>query len=322
MTNKYSINNRQIENWKQDIKNSVLFYNNWFVNFAPATYRNARDKAVKDVESAFAETDCLRNINEKSLTDNPKWITILRMSTTPPLARDRLAGLADVSRNILEKMEQGSIPRRMSPADLASAAGKIITLVTSLLDKDIMPWIGKDSNPRKEDRIIAARIIADRLCGTMADPIIRNEQERRQLSRIENFLTSHGYKMIDHEEISSFENMPPGSFTFRLNVKAKIGRQNNVNIPVDAVIMRKNHSRWKYPLLIECKSAGDYANTNKRRKEEAVKVSQLRETYGKDIEFILFLCGYFDSGYLGYEAAEGIDWVWEHRTDDLLKAGI
>ena len=35
--------------------------------------------------------------------------------------------------------------------------------------------------------------------------------------------------------------------------------------------------------------------------------------------FGLFLCGYFDSGYLGYEAAEGIDWVWEHRIDDLAK---
>jgi hypothetical protein len=25
---------------------------------------------------------------------------------------------------------------------------------------------------------------------------------------------------------------------------------------------------------------------------------------------------------LGYEAAEGIDWVWEHRIDDLLKLGL
>ena len=67
----------------------------------------------------------------------------------------------------------------------------------------------------------------------------------------------------------------------------------------------------------EAKSAGDFTNTNKRRKEEAQKINQLRHTYGDDIEFILFLCGYFDSGYLGYEAAEGIDWVWEHRIDDL-----
>ena len=57
--------------------------------------------------------------------------------------------------------------------------------------------------------------------------------------------------------------------------------------------------------------------SNKRRKEEAQKINQLRHTYGDGIEFILFLCGYFDSGYLGYEAAEGIDWVWEHRIDDF-----
>jgi len=53
-----------------------------------------------------------------------------------------------------------------------------------------------------------------------------------------------------------------------------------------------------------------------------VKMAQLRGTYGEKVRFILFLCGYFDSGYLGYEAAEGIDWVWEHRIDDLSLFGI
>ena len=38
--------------------------------------------------------------------------------------------------------------------------------------------------------------------------------------------------------------------------------------------------------------------------------------------FNLFLCGYFDGGYLGYEATDGIDWVWEHRIDDLSLFGI
>lgn len=76
------------------------------------------------------------------------------------------------------------------------------------------------------------------------------------------------------------------------------------------------------PLLIEAKSAGDFTNVNKRRKEEAAKMNQLRRTYGLDVRLILFLCGYFDSGYLGYEAVEGIDWVWEHRIDDLREFGL
>ncbi len=53
-----------------------------------------------------------------------------------------------------------------------------------------------------------------------------------------------------------------------------------------------------------------------------MKFAQLRSTYGRKVQFNLFLCGYFDSGYLGYEAAEGIDWVWEHRIDDLALFGI
>ena len=76
------------------------------------------------------------------------------------------------------------------------------------------------------------------------------------------------------------------------------------------------------PILIEAKSAGDFANVNKRRKEEGMKAHQLRTTYGPDIAFILLLCGYFDGGYLGYEAAEGIDWVWEHRLEDMDQVGL
>ena len=49
---------------------------------------------------------------------------------------------------------------------------------------------------------------------------------------------------------------------------------------------------------------------------------QLRHNYGKKISFVLLLCGYFNSGYLGYEEAEGIDWVWEHRIDDLTYFGL
>ena len=48
-------------------------------------------------------------------------------------------------------------------------------------------------------------------------------------------------------------------------------------------------------------------------------MQQLRNTYGVDVSYSLFLCGYFDSGYLGYEAAEGIDWIWEHRINDYGK---
>lgn len=115
--------------------------------------------------------------------------------------------------------------------------------------------------------------------------------------------------------------MQPGTFCFRTNVPTG-DETHSVNIPIDVVIQPHNPRPHRLPLLVEAKSAGDFTNTNKRRKEEATKIRQLRATYGDEINLLLFLCGYFDAGYLGYEAAEGLDWVWEHRVDDLADAGV
>lgn len=120
----------------------------------------------------------------------------------------------------------------------------------------------------------------------------------------------------------ALDAMQAGTFSFRLNVPVKLsGGERIVKLPVDVVI-KPFESTSDLPFLIEAKSAGDFTNTNKRRKEEAVKAVQLRHTYGTEVRFILLLCGYFDSGYLGYEAAEGIDWIWEHRLDDLALFGV
>lgn len=120
--------------------------------------------------------------------------------------------------------------------------------------------------------------------------------------------------------------MEPGTFSFRLNVpilqEDERGARRQVNIPIDTVIMPLHSTKGDFPLLVEAKSAGDYTNPNKRRKEEATKFSQLRRQYGNGVRLVLFLCGYFDTGYLGYEAAEGIDWIWEHRVDDFVELGI
>jgi hypothetical protein len=79
---------------------------------------------------------------------------------------------------------------------------------------------------------------------------------------------------------------------------------------------------WRPASADRSKIGGGLHERQQRRKEEAQKMGQLRATYGEKVRFILFLCGYFDSGYLGYEAAEGIDWVWEHRIDELSEFGI
>lgn len=167
----------------------------------------------------------------------------------------------------------------------------------------------------------ASTIVADRLCGAISDAIIRNAQEQRQLAAIGSWLETQGYSPIPADQPQGIGHMNPGTYAFRLNIEVKPNNR-TVNMPIDTVVMPLAAKPGDLPVLIEAKSAGDFTNTNKRRKEEATKVNQLREAYRENVSFVLFLCGYFDSGYLGYEAAEGIDWVWEHRIEDLKGFGI
>lgn len=154
----------------------------------------------------------------------------------------------------------------------------------------------------------------------MANPIVRNAQEKRQLKLIGDWPDDRGYRPQVHPSGKLLTDMDAGTYAFRMNLA--VGKAHKVNIPVDVVIQPKSLRQDRLPFLIEAKSAGDFTNTNKRRKEEATKIHQLQEALGMSVTFVLFLCGYFGSDYLGYEAAEGIDWVWEHRIDDLAKLGL
>jgi hypothetical protein len=312
------------QQWKADVAQSVDMYNDWFMHFAPQAFRTTRIQTTKDVEAALTATGNLTNIKPAMLRQHPEILPTLRMSTCPPLAVDRLIGLAGVSSSMVKRMEDSQrLPVRMSVADVDRELEKIATIIEKMADPDIFVWLGRTQPATEMEVHRAATIVADRLCGAVANPIIRNAQEKRQLAEIKTWLEARGYTQLGGDDGVKFDAMPFGTFSFRMNVPVKLeGGVQSVNIPVDAVVMPKNSGAGELPLFFEAKSAGDFTNTNKRRKEEAVKMAQLRSTYGTAVRFNLFLCGYFDSGYLGYEAAEGIDWVWEHRIDDLALFGL
>lgn len=315
------VNLNKPERWKTDIAQSIDFYNAWFMRFAPDTYRRARIDASEKVRQAIEHTDNLRNVSASMLLKTPTSLLMLRSATAPPLARDRLSGLANVSRYMVRRMEEeGYLPQKRSRVEIESELERLSEVISQLLDRDIFPWLQSQAIPTDEEIERAATVVADRLTGATADPIMRNAQEQRQLSAIESFLYARGYTTDRPNASVELAQMRPGTFTFRYNVLA--GGEYKVTIPIDAVVQPRQPRPDRMPLLIEAKSAGDFTNVNKRRKEEATKMRQLRDAYGDDVPFILFLNGYFDSGYLGYEAAEGIDWVWEHRMEDLEYFGV
>ena len=263
----------------------------------------------------------MRDLSPEVLVSRPGILPTLRMSCCPPLAVDRLVGLAYTSKSLIGSMEEGRLAIRMSNRTLAIHLAKIVKVIRRLLDPDIFVWVPERRAPTPGERHRASTIVADRLTGAVANPIIKNAQEKRQLSVIGTYLTKKGYAKKPHQPGISLGTMTPGTFTFHYPVVTG-DEKHKVNVSVDVLIQPHSLRPDKLPIMVEAKSAGDFTNTNKRRKEEAKKISQLKATYGEGICYIVFLCGYFDSGYLGYEAADGIDWVWEHRIEDFEHLGI
>jgi hypothetical protein len=305
--------------WPENIRASVDQYNRWFLEFAPKAFRAERARAIQPVDQAFRASSNLTILTPDVLRRNPGIVETLRMCCCPPIARERLSGLAGVNLSFVKTLEGGSLPPRMMALDLTTNLGKVLTVLRQLLDEDLFPWLKGGQQPTDEERKSAELVIGDRLCESRADPIIRNAQEERQLGIIRQYLVAKGY--VEQRTVGAANLMPPGTFAFRVNVPVASGT-GTINVSIDAAIQPRNLRPSGWPILIECKAAGDFTNVNKRRKEEGQKGRQLRAELGGNCFYLLFLCGYFGDQYLQYEAAENFDWIWEHRLQDLDQLGL
>src|SRR4030042_1133897 len=159
--------------WKEDITKSVDMYNDWFLKFAPKAFRKTRIQTTKDVEATLKATDNLKNVAPAVLRRYPEALSTLRMSTCPPLAVDRLIGLAGVPSNLVKRMEnKKKLPLRLKGAALNAELRKIGTIIERMADADIFVWLNDKQPPNKTDIHRSATIVADRLCGAVANPII------------------------------------------------------------------------------------------------------------------------------------------------------
>ena len=264
--------------WKADIASSVDQFNQWFMRFAPAAFRSTRVKTTEQVKAALLAMEDLRQLNPDHLRANPGALPTLRMCTAPPLAVDRLVGLSSVNKSLVGRMEGGKLASRMKEELLLAHLTAVCRVLNQLLDRDIFPWLDAGTAPMAHERDRAATIVADRLCSAVANPIVRNAQEQRQLALIGDFLRQRGYRQQPHPVGKPIKEMEPATYAFRMNLS--VGKALKVNIPIDVVVQPSRPRKDRLPILIEAKSAGDFTNTNKRRKEEATKIHQLQASYG------------------------------------------
>lgn len=213
-----AVNSNRPERWKRDVAQSIDLYNDWFMRFAPEAYRTNRAGATELVLAALKQTAQLTQIDPALLIALPAILPVLRMATAPPIARDRLIGLAGVSPVLVRSMELlQRIPPKTGQEALAAELQKICHVIRTLVDKDIFPWVAVHGAPTEQEVYRAATVVADRLCNAATDPIIRNAQEQRQLALLKQWLESRGYEQITGSA-PLLSAMTPGKFAFRVLV--------------------------------------------------------------------------------------------------------
>jgi hypothetical protein len=226
------------------------------------------------------------------------------------MARDRFVGFSGTNKSLVTTMERkGVIPPKARELDTQLAA--MCDFLRPLFDPALFCWLEHDRSPTAQERTGALLIIGERLATAEYLQLLRNVQEARQKELLRAYLESEGF---EESSRSAFE-MPPGTFGFGRNVLVVREDGQPRKLPVDCVVCPLVEG---LPLAcVELKSAGDFTNVNKRRKEESNKNDALKRTHGDSTTFLLQLSGYFNPTYLGFEAAAGIDWTWDHRLADF-----
>ena len=299
--------------WEEDIAASVAEYNAWYLRFSAATYQEARVAAVQVIDRTLRTTNYLRRIDAATLWRNPGIIQGLRMTSSPQWAVDRLIGISGAKESLVRNMEGNSTGRNRETT-MRPNTEAIINTVVAGLDHNLLPWLNPQRAPTDTEFRRAREIMTDRLASSIANPATRNEQEARQIRALSAWLDDLGYR---NDPDATHEQMDPGTYRTQMKMQGITDNGTNVDIPVDMAVMPAGAQPGNLPILVECKSAGDFTNVNKRRKEESEKHRNLVNHYGDGVQYVLYLSGYFDAKYLSYELDAGIPWFWHHRIEDF-----
>jgi hypothetical protein len=301
---------KDLAEWQPDIDRSVAEYDEWYLTESPDMFAESRGRAVVEVEEALRATNDFRVFGADALVARPGALFVARMCVSPPMARDRFVGFSGANKSLVTAMERdGVISARVHRLHMQLEV--MCDFLRPLLDPGLFCWLEDDRVPTAAERDKALLVIGERLASAFYLPVLRNAQETRQKELLRAYLEGEGF---EESRDQPFE-MPPGTFGFGRNVRVVREDGEPQNLPVDCVVSPLNA---QLPLAcVEMKSAGDFTNVNKRRKEESDKHDALKRAHGDSAVFLLQLFGYFGHSYLGFEAAAGIDWAWDHRLSDL-----
>ncbi len=305
------INADQEQRWRSDLSAARAAHQTWLLTEGQDAHRRARAKSVVDVERMLDLTSDLRTVTPEILRRNPSILATQRMSTAPPLARERLAGLARAEKSVVLALEQDRLPGRMSPSELDAQLARICRVIRGTLDPDLFSWLGSHDPPAPAQRRLAVLAVANRLCDSLARDFLRQACRRHDLGLVQRWLTDRGYSQgsgpLSRRDGDATFTMGPGPV-------ALPGRP--WSIAADVIIRPPEASR---PVVVLTSIHRADGPSVRRPPSEVAAWSQAT---GRLVRSIHLLSGPVELPDLRSLAARGQDWIWAHRLHDLEYAHV
>ena len=305
------MNSKNPEQWERDRSIAKQEIISWLAD-------STNDSDLRGSIEARNRIILKKLIGKKKLKDvifeDTSSLTVLRSLTRRDIGTSQMATFLEITTSSLEKSESG----KKIPETLAVAAEKILL---KELDQSIANWILEGATPSEEEFKRTLWIASDRILRRSTSTDLRYKHEPRQLEKLEKFLKGYGYSSMEGAEIKDLRyGMQGGTYAFRVSVEGMTSDGLSLKQTVDALIKPFSISKNLLPIFLEAKSMTDEVNPNKRQKEEAQKVESARRRWQEKSErlnFILLLGGTVPRRYLEVEAGSDLDWIWEHRVEDL-----
>lgn len=303
------INADQEQQWRSDISAARDAHQRWLLTEGRQAHRRARAEAVVDVERMLDLTSDLGVVTPEIIRQSPGILTTQRMSTAPPLARERLVTLARAERSVVLALEQDRLPGRTSAGELDAQLTRICQVIRGLIDPDLFGWLRDRVPPTPAQRRLASVAVANRLCDSMAGDLVRQQCHHHDLGLVQRWLTDHGFRPEGSD--------PPWSdvdATFALGPRRLPIPGRARPISADMIIRPADPAR---PLVVLTSVHGP--GLAPVRRSSTTPWAPIRSS-DRPIRRLHLLSGPVDLSDLHRRAAHGHDWIWAHRLDDLESA--
>lgn len=306
------LNKGKPHRWKEDAERSKKEIIDWLVTASSGGID--REDLERKATHAIDLLESTLDVGNALKTD-PRILPFLRALTRRNIGTSQLATFIGIGEAQVTNCEAGRPVHQ-----------EIIENITALLELEIdyrvLPWLEASRPPTKDEKKRAVVIAADRILCRSNSTELRYKHEPRQINKLKIFLNNQGMQEIKISKlIDPVRDIKPGTYCCHASVEGLTSENKVLKQTVDILIKPSHAQSTDFPIFIEAKSMADAANPNKRQKEEAHKLDHLQRRWVKDSEhpifFILLLGGIVPIRYLEVEAGSGLDWIWEHRIEDL-----